>query len=97
MRLRASSTANWTWTERQTEAPALFVEGMAEVVAVQVESLLDMAWTAWTLRNESFELDEACLNEIPRQEGIRRLASGIPVPPVPLLVGENGQLGGHAA
>ena len=51
------------------------VEGMAEVVAVQLESLLDMAWTAWTLRNESFELDEACLGEIPRQEEIRRRQS----------------------
>ena len=34
-----------------------------------------MAWTAWTLRNESFELDEACLDEILRQEDIRRRQS----------------------
>lgn len=47
-------------------------ESMARIVIVQMESLLDMVWTAWTLRDEPFELTEDYLKTISAREEVRR-------------------------
>ena len=47
-------------------------EAMARIVVAQMESLLDMVWTAWSLRNEPFELTEDFLGGVTAREEARR-------------------------
>lgn len=47
---------------------------MARIVIRQVTSILDMTHTAWTLRNEPFELTRDIVEGIPRREEARRRA-----------------------
>lgn len=54
-------------------------EAMARIVVAQMESLLDMVWTAWCLRDEPFELTEDYLKGISAREEVRRRETD-PVP-----------------